>query len=190
MKYLSRRLEAWKSGEITELLREGRTIQTNLATRKQTVHTEALARSFAKLMFAGQVKAALCLLSKNHGAGILELDAVLEGGKTVRDALAEKHPIGAEPNPGILLARSNSGNLGVRSVYFEQLRSNLIHRAAFQTEGAAGSSGLDAVAWPPLSSSFGFASTSLCESLSLLAKRICTTYVDPTALNAPLQHVV
>ena len=180
---LSRRLEAWKSGQISILLHEGRTIQKYLPTHRKA-NGEALAQSFTKLMFSGRVKAALRLLSDDQGARVLGLDAQVENGKTVREILVEKHPPGKEPNPDILLTNSDSDCPAIHPVYFERLTSDLVHRAALQTEGAAGPSGLDATAWRRLCTSFGSASTALCDSLSLLAKRICTKFVDPAALHA------
>ena len=96
----------------------------------------------------------------------------------------EKHPPGKEPNTDILLTNSGANCPAIHLVYFERLTSDLVHRAALQMEGDAEPSGLDATAWRRLCTSFGSASTALCDSLSLLAKRICTKFVDPTALQA------
>ena len=113
-------------------------------------------------MFAGLVKAALRFLSNDSGAGILDLDECVENGqgKTMREILAEKHPCGKEPNPKILLTNLGSDPPGVHPVFFERLTSNLLDRAALQTDGAAGPSGLDTTAWRHVCTSFSPASTS------------------------------
>ena len=49
-------------------------------------------------------------------------------------------------------------------------------------DGAAGPSGLDAPAWKRLCCFFKSASADLCDALALVARRICTSYVDPIAL--------
>ena len=49
-------------------------------------------------------------------------------------------------------------------------------------DGAAGPSGLDAPVWKRLCCSFKSASANLCDALALVARRICTSYVDPIAL--------
>lgn len=51
-------------------------------------------------------------------------------------------------------------------------------------DGAAGPSGLDAAGWKRPCSSFGNHSDALCEAIAALARRTCTTYVDPTGLEA------
>ena len=51
-------------------------------------------------------------------------------------------------------------------------------------DGAAGSSGLDATAWKRICTSFKAASADLCESLANTARRLCSEYVDPSALVA------
>ena len=70
-------------------------------------------------------------------------------------------------------------------VLFDQLDGEAIRTAALKIEGAAGPSGVDANGWRRLCISFKAASSELCNSLALLARRICTTYVDPQGL-APL----
>ena len=51
-------------------------------------------------------------------------------------------------------------------------------------DGAAGPSGIDAAGWKRLCTSFRTHSADLCDALASLAKRICTTYVDPKGLEA------
>jgi len=93
VKCLERRLQQWSSGDIDELLREGRTIQQHLPQSDLKDHTweERKTRAFAKLMFEGKVRAALRLLSDQASSGILSLDQELDG-TSVRDILKDKHP--------------------------------------------------------------------------------------------------
>ena len=49
-------------------------------------------------------------------------------------------------------------------------------------EGAAGPSGVDARGWRCLCTSFHPASVDLCCSLAMVARRICTSFVDPSTL--------
>ena len=72
---LQRRLVLWKEGNIRELLKEGRLIQSHLRSsfdQHLNNDTEKIARSFSKLMFAGRVRAALRLLSINTRSGLLK----------------------------------------------------------------------------------------------------------------------
>ena len=57
--------------------------------------------------------------------------------------------------------------------------------AALKSQGGASPSGLDSQGWRRLRTSFRKASSDLCNSVELLARRICTTTVDPVGL-APL----
>ena len=49
--------------------------------------------------------------------------------------------------------------------------------------GFAGPSGIDAHGWKRLCTSFKEASSDLCHSLALVARRICTSYVDPKLIS-------
>ena len=52
-----------------------------------------------------------------------------------------------------------------------------------RTSGAAGPSGLDAYTWRRQCTAFKATSTSLCQSLADVAKRLSTMYVDPQAIS-------
>ena len=58
----------------------------------------------------------------------------------------------------------------------------MIRSAALKTTGATGPSCLDAPTWRRLCTSFKSASVDLCHSLAISAKRLCTTFVDPSAI--------
>ena len=96
---LERHLQSWKVGDIPSLLHEGRTIQSRLPeTKLTTANQESTARAFAKLMFQGKTKAALCLITEKNVGNLLHLDSDTIGVDgttcTVRDALLSKHPAG------------------------------------------------------------------------------------------------
>ena len=65
---------------------------------------------------------------------------------------------------------------------FESLDASAIRAAALKISGAAGPSGLDAQEWRRLCTCHKAASRDLCASLAIVAQRICTSYVDPTAI--------
>ena len=64
--YLERRLQAWKDGDIADLLLEGATIQQRLKPPRHIAHQSILkgklTSQFAKLMFQGKTGAAIALL--------------------------------------------------------------------------------------------------------------------------------
>ena len=67
-------------------------------------------------------------------------------------------------------------------VIFQCLTGEVIKRAAIQTYGAAGPSGVDACAGRRMCTSFGDASASLCDSLSFVARCLSTVIIDSTIL--------
>jgi len=76
-------------------------------------------------------------------------------------------------------------------VIFEQLDEHVIRRTALHLGGATGPSGVDALGWCHLCTSFQAASMDLCHSLALVARRISISFVDPTALQPLLNsHLI
>ena len=77
---LHRRLKIWAEGDINQLLHEGHTIQKQLPSRhtiKNLKAEEQTARTFAKMMTEGRVKAALRLIFNQEKGGILPLDSLI-----------------------------------------------------------------------------------------------------------------
>jgi hypothetical protein len=69
-------------------------------------------------------------------------------------------------------------------VIFNCIDGESIKRAALNTNGSAGPSGIDADGWKRLCTSFKHSSSNLCNSLALVARKLCTTYVDPKGLSS------
>ena len=186
---LERRLVLWHAGDIPNLLMEGRTIQQRLCGRlPRPCDDLRLAHIFANLMFQGKTKAAIRLLTTQSKGGVLHLNDLLPSSdnatQTVRDVLIAKHPPGSPADPSILLP-TDEGPTTVHPVLFDRIDAVAIRDAALRTEGAAGPSGIDASGWKRMCTSFQSSSNELCHSLALLARRLCTTFVDTKGL-APL----
>ena len=182
---LERRLDTWRNGDLNELLREGRTIQQRISRSTPVLDNKRLSRSFANLMFQGKTQAALRLLSKQSRGGVLHLDDPTDtenGQRKVRDILSEKHPPGQPAHHDAII---DDDPPDVHPVLFESLDAGMIRSAALHTSGAAGPSGLDALSWRRLCTSFKSASLELCHSLAATARRLCTELVDPASI-APL----
>ena len=134
-------------------------------------------------MMEGRVKAALRLLSDNPGAQPLNLAMPVDAtGKTVRDVLEDKHPDPMPAHPDILV--NNPDNDSFHPAIFENITGESIRTAALHTQGAAGPSGLDAHSWRCLCTAFGQKSNDLCAALAFVVRRISTTFVDPSTLQA------
>ena len=184
---LERRLQCWRDGDIESLLSEGKTIQGRLPRAPLNPNNqESTARAFAKLMFQGKTKAALRLITEQNVGSVLHLDSITSGGVgSVRDALLSKHPPGRPASASALL-NTTTEPPDVHPVVFEAIDATTVKTAALRTDGAAGPSGIDARGWTRLCASFHSASTELCHSLALLARRLCSHYIHPDGLSALL----
>ena len=187
---LDRRLYLWREGRLNDLVLEGRVIQSHLARNAAKFNSdERLAQSFAKLMLVGNVRAALRLISSGGSAGVLPLDKVFDEGKdkgkTVLDVLRSKHPFAASADPAALVGGGDQmAAPPFHPTLFDRLTGPAIRSAALRTRGSAGPSGIDAAGWRRLCTSFHGASKTLCDAVASVARRLSTSYVDPTPLEA------
>ena len=183
IKCLERRLVLWWDGNIEELLLEGRAIQQRLKRKfKADDDSDELARSFSKFMRKGKVKSAIRLLMKHerplHSIHS-QIDPESPVNRTVLDELKVKHPQGSD----ICDANLVDGQRGnFHPIIFERIDGESIRKATLLTDGAAGPSGIDALGWRRLVTSFKKASDDLCVSMACVARRISSDYVDPESL--------
>ena len=152
-KHLERRLKLWSDGDIDALLNEGRTIQTEFKHhfRQQNTNNTQSARSFAKLVMEGKMRAALRLLSQDNNNGPLPLDSQVEENgtaKTVREILQAKHPLQKPAKPTSLVDPDTQQQQTAEPhpIIFEKIDGQLIRSMALRTDGAAGPSCMDAAA--------------------------------------------
>ena len=143
-----------------------------------------LARSFANLMFKEKTHAALDLLANNGKGGVLCLDDPTNPSDTkspsVREVLQSKHPLGQLATTDAILPGVPPE---IHPVVFDSIDACLVRSTALHCKGAAGPSGLDAYAWRRLCTAFKSFSASLCQSLAYVAKRLCSSYIDPSTVS-------
>ena len=96
--------------------------------------------------------------------------------------LKDKHRPGQPVSPEVIV---DNDPPEIHPIVFDQIDASLIISTVLRTTGSAGPSGLDAACWRRLCTFFNAASNSLCHSLALSAKCLCTDMVDPIA-TAPL----
>ena len=174
-------------GNLNDLVLEGRAIQQRLNGKQLSTDTSKTdgrsAYSFANFMFNGKTKNALDMLSGRGKGRLLHLSEIVDTkeNKTVRDVLETKHPSAAPLYPECLDTNSDS-SLVFHPIIFEALDGSVIRAAALRTSGSAGPSGLDAYGWRRLCSSFKSASDELYCSLAILARRLCTSFVNPEVI--------
>ena len=183
---LERRLNAWESGDIDGLLREGRAIQNHLAKgypKTTGEQEEKHARVFSKLMLEGKTRAALRYLSDNQRHGLLDLDQLC-GEKTVQEVLQEKHPAAGPVQRDALVLNGDIETPPFHSVLFDKINADAVRSSALRTQGSAGPSGIDAAGWRRLVASFHRESKDLCSAIAGFARRLCTECVDPEGIRA------
>ena len=146
-----------------------------------------LVHNFTKLMIQGKTSAALDLLTRRGKGGVLHATEVMNDHdshpQTVLDILQSKYLHAQAASPESLPAGHPETPL-LRPVVFHQIDATEIRSVALRTTGTAGPSRIDAHCWRWLCTSFKSASQDLCHSLALLARRICSTFVDPKGLAA------
>ena len=104
------------------------------------------------------------------------------GESTVFDELIRKHPDPSPVTPTSLVTSDTTSFHICHPIIFDCLNGDLIRRTAIRVEGSAGPSGVDALGWRRLCTSFRTASSDLCHSLASVARRISTSFIDPDTL--------
>ena len=180
---LGDRMTKWLKGDVDSLLHECTSIQSRLNHRKRHSQEDGqAARSFAKLVSLGNLKAAMRLITEQNDYGCLQLDNIQPDGRTVKDHLLGKHPPRTPASP--LAISDQSPAIEPHSIVFDQIDGTLIRSISQQMDGSAGPSGLDAHAWKGMCSSFHNASDELCSSVAKLTRKLCSNHVDPSGISA------
>ena len=144
-----------------------------------------MASTIERLVSEGNIKAATRMVTELGSSRPIPLSQVQPDGRTTKEHLQDKHP---DPNP-----------ISSEALYDGPIRSSLNHPVVFtaitaetirqtiqQMSGTAGPSGLDVSSWKRLCYSFNQASNDLCEAVAQLCRRLCTEFVDPGGIEAPV----
>ena len=131
---------------------------------------ESVTRTFSKIMFTGNVRGALNYLSRKSTGAPLKFDDIIptkEGGsETVREALSSLHPDPMSVKFEALLESTLPNALPHDPVIFTSINGRMIKDIALHSAGSAGPSGIDALAWRRMCSSFKEASSNLCDAIA------------------------
>eukprot|EP00117_Sycon_ciliatum_P000153 scpid67399/ scgid6335/ len=69
---LTRRMDMWEAGQLSELLREAEHCDQQLISVSSPMATTKVERTFAHLMLQGRVRSAVRLLTERNGGGVLD----------------------------------------------------------------------------------------------------------------------
>lgn len=131
--HLSRRMELWKDGNITELLCEARLLQQRYQTSCLTSNRiDDIPRRFTTLMQNGKLSNAIRLISEKTKGGILPLN------QEVLNLLSQKHPPSEPLDPDAVI---NTPTVTINPILFAGLNGDEIRKSAIATRGGAGPSG-------------------------------------------------
>ena len=170
--YLDKRLDLWNAGNFEELMKECRAIQKRLRDSTPKNKTpEYLAKEFARFMLLGKVNAALKLLNKNTDFGVAAISE-----KTMDD-LRKLHPEAKAADESILL----TGDVPFFDpVIFNNIDESSISKAALNTRGAAGPSGMDADGWKRIlvSKNYGNVGKDLRTAIANMTQTLCTRNIE------------
>ena len=175
--HLLRRLVLWEEGKIIE---EGATIQAQLTASAKLMDDSTLAKRFTTMVFNNNFKGAMSLVTEKGKGGILALDE-----KTKKE-MSSKHPKAEPLHPDALL--TGEIPLTLHPVFYSELDGELIKKCALRTKGGSGVSQQEDVLWHKMVTGYKDTSSSLCNAVAVLSRRLATEYVDPKGLEALLSN--
>ena len=105
----------WKEGDLESLLQEGRAIQRRLRNADHRNKTDK-SRTFARLMFAGKIKAVLKIIAEDQCGGPLQPHSLAEAPSeqakwTVLDELKTKYPEGKPVSQNCIVDQSPNDDI-------------------------------------------------------------------------------
>jgi hypothetical protein len=176
-KALALRLNIWQEGKLSDLIRDGKIIQSKLTSTKRK-SSEDVTRIFSKLMFLGKVSAALKFLDESSQNGVLPPTV------EVVEMLKEKHPPAETIQPESLLNGPLFEN--INPIYFAGIDEQTILKAAMQTKGSCGPSHVDSDQFRRIlcSKHFNAEGKDLRDQIAVFAQKIATERLDPSTLES------
>ena len=152
-------------------------LQKPHAKSKTRDHISCLQRRFA-LWEKGDIAELL-----KEGKAIQRSLKASSSRRDAKDDATTKQPDPEPVHAGTIL-NERMTSVDFHPVLFDNITAKVIRNSALHTEGAAGPSEVNALSWRRLCTAFGQKSNDLCSALAAVARRICTTYVDPSCLMA------
>lgn len=167
VKAMERRMEMWKKGEITDLLRETQALQNKRRKTAANQIQRDIARRFSSMIKQGKISQATRALLSEDSHGTLPLD------EATCQALSDKHPPAKEADAE---ATYQGEYIPPPPVIFDRITGERIWKHALHTHGAAGPSGMDAKSWKNILShvKFGSVAGDLCNTIAALARKMAT----------------
>ena len=175
VKYLMKRLQLWKSGDLNTLMNEVNVIQKRLKTAVVNKR-ESNEKAFCRLMLLGKVGQALKFIDHDNC-----IKGVHKVTRKVHAVLAEKHPVGTVAPAEVKLSVTAPTP---EQVIFETISADSVLKVAKNTNGSGGPTQIDADGWRHIlcCKSYGKYSTQLCEAIAAFARIMATQEVNADCL--------
>ena len=130
----------------------------------------------------GNVKTAIKLITEDENAGSLPLNSLQPDMTSVKEHLLQKHL----PRQAASIETICQDELAPtpHPVMFDAIDGSMIRSISQKMTGSAGPSGLDTAGWRRVCSSFARASGEVCTAVARVARRLCSSYVDPEGITS------
>ena len=174
-RYLAKRLQQWKDGDLHGLMAECREIQKRL-TRGKKQKEESSRKAFCRLMLLGKVKQALSFINNDN-----DVCGVHSPTNEILQILKEKHPKSEPASEEILLPVTSPAP---QSVVFENITPELVQKSSKALHGSGGPTLIDSDGWKHIlcCKSYAQEAQSLAQAIANIAKRLCTESIHPDCL--------
>ena len=173
---LKRRMDAWRAGQIDELMFEAeRCAQQLPKPPKSKQGDEHTVRIFTRLMLRGQVRSAVRWMTERASSGGILNPSTSVGthGKTVLNVLKEKHPEPREATEKAFLLCED-----LPPLVDVDVTAAHVEKVARLIQGGAGPGGTMALHWQDFLLRYGAHSERLRDAVAELARRLANTIVE------------
>ena len=171
-KYLTSRLERWKSGNIESLMDEAREIQKRIkTTASKDKATYDQKKAFINSMLLGKLGDAAKKVNNDDAIkGVHVLD------NNIKEILQKKHPKARDMIPETVLLPTS---VPPQPVMYEEITGHAVYRIAKN-----GPTYIDSDSWKQFlcSKVYGKMSVDLCQAVADLSKILCTEDIHPDCL--------
>ena len=102
--------------------------------------------------------------------------------ETTKMQMSSKHPKAEPISQDVLLKGEAPPSL--HPIFYSKIDGDQIKKCALRTKGSAGVSQQEDALWHKMVTGFKDSSSSLCNAVAVLSRRLATEYVDPKGLEA------
>lgn len=181
---IDRRLKLWTDDHIDILITEAIKSNNSLCIFKnRKKNNDNITHTFTRLILRGKIREALnWLLTKDSSKILKTNDEIDDTGKTVGDALKDKHPSPKMPNPDLFTLPEDLPDMP--PLLEVDITCNHVEQVARKLHGGGGPTGTTSENWKDFLLRFGEASLHLRKSIAELTMKLNNEYVPWNQIQA------